>query len=91
MAAGVYQGSRNDLAERTKEVWDDEEDVQEAVRRLIPKQSSADEQGQGLLYTAINELYIKQKFPEGYLGPLELRYNEGNSPDALYNRCQGVC
>jgi hypothetical protein len=67
----------SELADRVREVWDDEEDVAAAVSRLgYDRDSLAAESGP--LLAEVNELYVEQRYPqEGFLAQLELRYMPG--------------
>lgn len=77
MAARMYRQINDDLAERTREVWDDEEDIQAAVQRMgLGKQQQAGESGP--LLTEVNKLYVSKDFPQAHIAQqLELRYMEG--------------
>lgn len=65
-----------ELADRTKEYWDDEEDIQAAVERLGINKVQQGQDSSPLL-SQVNQMYLKKTFAEGFLGSLELRYFEG--------------
>lgn len=68
----------DDLADRTREVWDDEEDIMATAEKLgYNRTNSAADSGP--LITDVNEWYTEQqKRPkESFLGQVELRYIPG--------------
>jgi hypothetical protein len=73
----MYRNINDELAERTREVWDDEEDIQAAVQRMgLDKQQQPGESGP--LLSEINKLYVTKNFPKAYVAQqVELRYMEG--------------
>jgi hypothetical protein len=77
VAVRMYRKANDDLAERTREVWDDEEDIQAAVQRMgLDKQQQAGDSGP--LLSEVNKLYVTKDFPKAYIAQqLELRYMEG--------------
>lgn len=73
----VYRTVNDELADRTREVWDDEEDIQAAAAKLGYDRDSL-EADSGPLMSDVNEWYVEQKYPkEGYLAQLELRFVPG--------------
>ena len=73
----MYKTRNHDLADRTREVWDDEEDVQAAAAKLGYDKDSL-EADSGPLLSDVNEWYVEQKLPKsGYLAQLELRFIPG--------------
>jgi hypothetical protein len=77
VAARMYRNINDELAERTREVWDDEEDIQAAVQRMgLDKKQQPGESGP--LLSEINKLYVTKNFPKAYVAQqVELRYMEG--------------
>ncbi|KAF6263189.1 hypothetical protein COO60DRAFT_1635410 [Scenedesmus sp. NREL 46B-D3] len=73
----MYRKINDDLAERTREVWDDEEDIQAAVERMgLDKQQHVGDSGP--LLSEVNKLYVTKDFSQAYIAQqLELRYMEG--------------
>lgn len=74
----IYKSINSELADVTREVWDDEEDVQAAAAKLgFDRDNLAADSGP--LISDVNEWYVEQKKgpSEGYLGQLELRYIPG--------------
>lgn len=68
---------KEDLAERTREVWDDEEDIMATAEKLGYNRTSSRAES-GPLISEINAYYAEQKYPkESYLGQVELRYMPG--------------
>lgn len=65
-----------DLADRTVEYWDDEEDVQQAVDRLGLNDVQQGQDSNPLLST-VNKMYLKKTLPDGFLGSLNLQYIPG--------------
>jgi hypothetical protein len=73
----MYKSANDQLADVTREVWDDVEDVEAAVAKLGYDRDSL-QADSGPLITDVNEWYVEQKHPtEGFLGQLELRYIPG--------------
>lgn len=77
VVARMYKAINDELADRTREVWDDEEDVQAAAAQLgYDKDSLAADSGP--LMSTVNQWYVEQQFPkEGFLAQLELRFVPG--------------
>ncbi|KAF8072524.1 hypothetical protein HT031_000184 [Scenedesmus sp. PABB004] len=75
-AARALRGASDGLADVTREVWDDEEDVGEAVRRLGLDRGVADGEPRMLLSEA-NRLYVQQAFPQAHVDQLELHWAPG--------------
>lgn len=77
MVVHIYRTVNDELADVTREVWDDEEDVAAAAAQLgFDRDSSAAEAGP--LMSEVNEWYVEKQYPkESYLGQLELRFVPG--------------
>lgn len=77
VVARIYKNANHELADVTREVWDDEEDVQAAAAKLGYDRDSL-EADSGPLVSDINEWYVEQRYPDqGHLGQLELRFIPG--------------
>lgn len=74
----IYKSVNSELADVTREVWDDEEDVQAAAAKLGFDRDNLAADSRPLI-SDVNEWYVEQKKgpTEGYLGQLELRYIPG--------------
>lgn len=74
----VVKSRSPEIADRTKEYWDDEEDIEAAVERLgINKVQQGQESSP--LHSKVNKMYLTKTFADGFLGPLELRLIEGKT------------
>lgn len=74
----AVRSSNPELADRTKEYWDDEEDIHEAVERLGINKVQQGQDSTPLL-SKVNQMYLKKTFADGFIGPLEIRHIQGNT------------